>query len=86
MECANAPELARVRVPSPALELLRLPVGIWLHALPQHTLRHLAQARRVRGGGGGKGLVDARTFGFAAEDGDHGAGVDDDHRRRPRSS
>ena len=49
IEAADGVDLARVRVPSPALALLRLPVGIWLQALPQHTLRHLAQARRVRG-------------------------------------
>lgn len=48
IEAADGVDLARVRVPSPALALLRLPVGIWLQALPQHTLRHLAQARRVR--------------------------------------
>ena len=48
IEAADGGDLARVRVPSPALALLRLPVGIWRLALPLHTLRHLAQARRVR--------------------------------------
>jgi len=47
MEAADGVDLARVQVPSPALPLLRLPVGIWFQALPQHTLRHLEQARRV---------------------------------------
>lgn len=45
---ADGLDLARLRVPSPALALLRFPVGIWFRALPQHTLRHLAQAWRVR--------------------------------------
>ena len=45
---ADGVDLARVRVPSPALALLRLPIGIWFLALPQHALRHLAQGRRVR--------------------------------------
>jgi hypothetical protein len=44
---ADGLDLARVRAPSPALRLLRLPLGIWLQALPAHTLRHLEQARRV---------------------------------------
>ena len=48
IEAAAGVDLARVRVPSPALAVLRLPVGIWFQALPQHALRHLAQARRVR--------------------------------------
>ena len=48
IEAADGVDLARVRVASPALALLQLPVGIWLQALPQHTLRHLVQARRVR--------------------------------------
>ena len=41
-------DLARVRVPSLALALLRLPLGVWFLVLPQHTLRHLARARHVR--------------------------------------
>lgn len=48
IEAADGVDLARVSVPSPALALLRLPIGIWLLALPQHTLRHLAQAQCVR--------------------------------------
>ncbi len=48
---ADGLDLGRVRVPSPALRLLRLPLGIWLQALPAHTDRHLEQARRVRADG-----------------------------------
>ncbi len=45
---ADGLHLARVRVASPAFALLRLALGIWLRAMPAHTLRHLAQAERVR--------------------------------------
>ncbi len=40
--------LGRVQVRSPALWLLRLPVGIWLASIPAHGARHLLQARAVR--------------------------------------
>ena len=45
---ADGLDLARRRMASPAQALLRLPIGIWLQALPSHALRHLEQARRVR--------------------------------------
>ena len=45
---ADGIHLSRVRVASPALALLRLPLGIWLLSTPAHTLRHLNQAQRVR--------------------------------------
>ncbi len=48
MQAADGVDLARVRVPSPALAWLRFPVGIWFQALPVHGLRHLAQARQLR--------------------------------------
>jgi hypothetical protein len=48
LEAADGIDLARVRVPSPASALLRFQAGIWLRSLPVHTLRHLAQAQRVR--------------------------------------
>jgi hypothetical protein len=48
LEAADGVDLARVRVPSPAMALLRLQAGIWLRSLPVHTLRHLVQAGRVR--------------------------------------
>lgn len=44
---ADGTDLGRVTVPSPAQPLLRLPVGIWLQALPRHTLRHLRQAQEI---------------------------------------
>ncbi|MDX1740310.1 MAG: DinB family protein [Rhodothermales bacterium] len=40
-------DLARIKVRSPFLWLLRLPVGAFLEALGLHTLRHLDQASRV---------------------------------------
>ena len=45
---ADGLDLGRVRMPSPVLPLLRLPIGIWLQALPIHALRHLEQAERVK--------------------------------------
>ncbi len=44
---AEGVDLARVKVRSPFLWLLRLPVGAFLEALGLHALRHLDQARRV---------------------------------------
>jgi hypothetical protein len=41
-------DLARVRVTSPALFILRLQLGIWLLATASHVERHLHQAERVR--------------------------------------
>lgn len=45
---ADGLDLARVRVASPALAILRLPLGTWVLATAAHTLRHLHQAQRVR--------------------------------------
>lgn len=45
--------LASVRVPSPALRLLRLNVAAWLETTAQHQLRHLAQAEAARTALGG---------------------------------
>jgi len=47
MTAADGTDLVQVMVPSPAQPLLRLSVGIWLQALPRHTLRHLRQAQEV---------------------------------------
>jgi hypothetical protein len=41
-------DLVRVKVPSPALPLLRLSMGAWLESLVGHQERHLDQAARVR--------------------------------------
>jgi hypothetical protein len=40
--------LARIRARSPALGLLRIPVGIWFASMAAHEARHLEQARAVR--------------------------------------
>lgn len=44
---ADGVDLARVKVRSPFMWFLRLPVGAFLEALGLHALRHLDQARRV---------------------------------------
>jgi hypothetical protein len=41
-------DLARIRARSPAVLLLRLPVGIWFASMAAHEARHLSQARAVR--------------------------------------
>jgi hypothetical protein len=40
--------LGKIHVRSPALWLLRLPVGIWFASVPAHAARHWLQARAVR--------------------------------------
>lgn len=51
-------DLQRIRVPSPALPVVRLNLCTWYAATPLHELRHLEQAQRVTeapgfpGGGG----------------------------------
>jgi hypothetical protein len=40
-------DLARIRVASPFLPLLRLPLGAFLEALGLHNVRHMQQAERV---------------------------------------
>ena len=47
-ESADGLDLARIRISSPALKLLRLPLGIWLLSTASHMLRHLYQAQGVR--------------------------------------
>ncbi len=44
---AEGADLAHVKVRSPFLWLLRLPVGAFLDALGQHALRHVGQAESV---------------------------------------
>lgn len=48
LDAAQGLDLAKVRARSPALRLLRLPVGIWFAALAAHEARHLRQAQAVR--------------------------------------
>lgn len=45
---AEGLDLARIQARSPALWVLRLPVGIWFASLAAHEARHLLQARAVR--------------------------------------
>ena len=48
---ADGLDLARIRIASPALALLRLPLGSWLLSTASHMLRHLNQAQDVRSHG-----------------------------------
>ena len=45
---AEGLDLARVKLSSPLVPLLRLPLGTWLPFLAAHERRHLWQARQVR--------------------------------------
>lgn len=47
VEAADGLDLARVKVRSPFLPLLRLPLGAVLEALGLHAVRHVAQAERA---------------------------------------
>lgn len=47
IERAEGLDLARIKVRSPFMRLMRLPVGAFLDALGQHALRHVRQAERV---------------------------------------
>ena len=47
IERAEGLDVSRMRMPSPFLKLMRLPLGAFLEALAGHELRHLKQARRV---------------------------------------
>jgi hypothetical protein len=50
MECVEAAEgldLRRLRLPSPAVPLLRISLGAWFEATLAHEQRHLEQARRA---------------------------------------
>jgi len=48
LRAAEGLPLAQIHMRSPALWLLRLPVGVWLATVVAHEARHLAQARAVR--------------------------------------
>ena len=47
LQRANGLDLARVKVPSPALAILKLPLGGMFAVQAMHERRHLAQARHV---------------------------------------
>ncbi len=44
---ANGLDLARVKVPSPALAILKLPIGGMFAVQAMHEQRYLSQARQV---------------------------------------
>ncbi|MFQ5568672.1 MAG: DinB family protein [Rhodothermales bacterium] len=44
---ADGLDLRRVKAPSAAFPLIRLPLGVWFESTAAHERRHLAQARRV---------------------------------------
>ena len=44
---AEGLDVSKIRMRSPFLKVVRLPVGAFLEALAGHELRHIAQARRV---------------------------------------
>jgi len=47
LQLASGVDLARVKVASPAMSLLNLSLGQWLHAMESHQRRHLWQAREA---------------------------------------
>ncbi|HMB93956.1 MAG TPA: DinB family protein [Rhodothermales bacterium] len=47
VEASRGLDLRRVKAPSAAFSLLRLPLGAWFESTIAHEERHLAQARRV---------------------------------------
>ena len=48
LHAANGLDLARIKISSPILRLLRISLGAWFAATAGHQERHLNQARRVR--------------------------------------
>lgn len=45
---ADGLDLRRIKLASPAIRLLRLPLGTWLIGMKEHQLRHLDQADRIQ--------------------------------------
>jgi hypothetical protein len=50
VELASGVDLARVKVASPAMSLLRISLGQWLRSMEGHQRRHLWQARQASTG------------------------------------
>ncbi len=48
LHTANGLDLARIKIASPIMQLLRISLGAWFAATAGHQERHLTQARRVR--------------------------------------
>lgn len=53
IEAAGGLDLARIKIASPFLSILRLPLGAFLDAMGQHSLRHVLQAERAVAATGG---------------------------------
>ena len=49
VEAADGLDLGRIKVRSPFLPILKLPLGAFLDAMGQHCLRHVGQAERAAG-------------------------------------
>jgi hypothetical protein len=47
LQLASGVDLARIKVPSPAMSLLKLSLGQWLRSMEGHQRRHLWQAREA---------------------------------------
>jgi hypothetical protein len=47
LQLASGVDLARVKVASPAMSLLKLSLGRWLNSMEGHQRRHLRQAREA---------------------------------------
>jgi hypothetical protein len=47
IQSSDGRDIARLKVTSPFLRVLRLPVGAFFEALGQHAIRHVRQAARV---------------------------------------
>ena len=52
LQLASGVDLARVKVASPAMSLLKLSLGQWLRSMEGHQRRHLWQARQAVNAGG----------------------------------
>jgi hypothetical protein len=53
IDAADGLDLARIKIASPFLSVLRLPLGAFLDAMGQHSLRHVLQAERAVAATGG---------------------------------
>lgn len=47
VRAADGLDLSQIKIRSPFVPVLRLPLGAWLDALGQHALRHVIQAERA---------------------------------------
>ncbi len=54
IDAARGLDLARIRVPSPFLPVMKLQLGVFIEALGVHSLRHVMQAERAVAQAGGR--------------------------------